>query len=388
MISRKNIEKEILKIEDKLINIRRYLHKNPEIGFEIDNTFNFVFGELIKIGLEPIKCGKSGIYCDIGKGSEIIILRADMDGLKIKENNNLSFKSKNGNMHACGHDLHTSMLIGSAIVLKKFENELKNKVRLVFQPAEEILLGAKDMIDNGILEGNIKYALMIHNLPNLDIDVGSFYIAKSGVVAPSVYNFKIDILGKGGHGAMPELCYNPINVSLYLIKAIEDIFLKEISFSEKGIISFCEIESGNSFNVIPNKCVIKGSYRLFNDNSFIEKRIKEVCSNISKAFKCKVNIDINNICPSLVINNDLYLQTKSVFEKEFKDNLIVDDFFNGNGSEDFAYFSKKVPSIMINVVSGNKSKGYKYNLHNEKVIFDESCIAVGSLIYSYFALNI
>ena len=295
-------------------------------------------------------------------------------------------------MHAFGHDLHTTMLIGAALILKKYEDKLSNKIRLVFQPAEEILSGAKDMIDNGVVDKiNVIGAMMIHNLVNTDRKTGDIYIPISGIISTSVDYVNIKIIGKGSHSAMPELSKDPINVSSLIIQSIQQITSKEISIKNQLIISFGEINAGNSYNVIPSECNLKLTIRAFDKKirEYAIKRIKQICTNIAKAFNCSSKIKIAQSCPSLIIDEKIKNATNQLFNKEFKNELILDDdFINGAGSEDFAYFSNVITSIMINVMSGNKIDGYKYPLHNEKVIFDEKVIQSGTLLYAYFALNI
>ena len=392
MIKRDRLEKQINKISKQLINIRRYLHQNAEVGFELYNTLTYVENELLKNGLNPIRCGKCGLYVDIGNGNNYLLLRADMDALPIYEDTNLSYKCCNGNMHACGHDLHTTMLIGAALILKKYEDKLFNKIRLVFQPAEEILSGAKDMIDGGVLDNiNVVGAMMIHNLVNTERKTGEIYIPRSGIISTSVDYVKIKITGKSSHSAMPELSNDSINVSSLIIQSIQQIASKEISIKDQLIISFGEINAGNSYNVIPSECNLKLTVRAFDKKirEFAIERIKKICNNIARAFNCQSKIEIVQSCPSLIIDENIKNATNQLFNKEFKNELILDDnFINGAGSEDFAYFSNVIPSIMINVMSGNKIDGYKYPLHNEKVIFDEKVIQSGTLLYAYFALNI
>ena len=210
---------EAKRIEKKLIEHRRYLHQNAEIGFDLSKTCSYVRSVLKSIGCEVFNCGSCGVYTVIGKNNldKCVLLRADMDALPINEEADISFKS-NSNMHACGHDMHTAMLLGAAEIIKNHEKELKRPVKLLFQPAEETLEGAKNMIESEILlNPQVKSAFMLHCLVNTPLKVGTIIINSGGISAPSADYFEIKVTGKGGLGAMPNSGIDPIICSANII---------------------------------------------------------------------------------------------------------------------------------------------------------------------------
>lgn len=199
MIDGEELLKEAESLKQELIEKRRYLHKNAETGFELTNTLKFVESELINMGYEPIRCGKAGIIVIAGgkKQGKTFLIRGDMDALPIREESGLDFASNNGCMHACGHDMHTAMMLGAAKLLKKHESEINGTVKLMFQSAEEIFEGSNDMIKNGVLENpKVDAALMIHVMSNSPFRAGSAIVSSPGVSAPAADYFEIKVQGK------------------------------------------------------------------------------------------------------------------------------------------------------------------------------------------------
>jgi len=198
-------------IKEELIKYRRYLHQNPEIGFDLPKTVAYVEEILKNMGLEPIKVGSSGLVVTIGKGKgKTLLLRGDMDALPLKENTDLHFKSTNEFMHACGHDIHTTFMLGAAKLLKEKVNEINGTVKIMFQTAEEIGAGAKDMVANGLLENpKVDAALALHVDPSLE--VGKFGY-KPGIAASSLDGFFLKVQGKGGHSSEPQKAIDPLMI--------------------------------------------------------------------------------------------------------------------------------------------------------------------------------
>ena len=186
---------EVKEIENEIIEYRRYLHRNAEVGFELSKTVEFVKSKLQEFGCDAEPCGKNGLVTVIGdKNNVTVLLRADMDALPVKEESDVEFLCNTGNMHACGHDMHTAMLLGTARLLKKHEKELRSGVKLMFQPAEEVLSGAKNMLENGLLEGDkIKGAIMLHVMAGLPLKTGTVIVSSGGVGAPAADYFTINI---------------------------------------------------------------------------------------------------------------------------------------------------------------------------------------------------
>lgn len=202
------LKKEAREWKDKIIQQRKYLHAHAETGFALDNTLAYVKAELEKMGCAPQLCGRAGLVAMVGgkKPGKVFLLRADMDALPIQEQAEVDFASTNGSMHACGHDMHTAMLLGAARLLKRHEEDICGTVKLMFQPAEEIFEGSADMIRAGLLENPpVEGALMIHVMAGVPFEPGTVIVSGPGVSAPAADYFEIRVKGKGCHGSMPHM---------------------------------------------------------------------------------------------------------------------------------------------------------------------------------------
>ena len=391
------------KMKDYLINIRRYLHENPETGFELHNTKKFVKEELEKIGLCVNEVGKCGLCCIIGgkKEGKTFLLRADMDALPIKEQSDVSFKSKNENMHACGHDMHTAMLIGAAKLLKEYENDLNGTVKLMFQPAEEILEGSKDMINSGILKNpDVDYALMIHVMANISLKAGTAIVGKKGVTAPSADYFQIEVKGKGSHGSMPNLGVDSLLTASQILIALQEINSRELALSEDLVLTVGMMNGGTAPNAIADTTVMKGAMRCYDENvrNNVKKRMEEISKGIAQSYRCESKLSFTSSCPTLFNDETLslkiceYLKEILGEKNAFSVNELIKSDETGGldktaGSEDFSYISHEVPSIMVALCAGEPQKGYKYSQHHPMVKFDEEVISVGSVVYAYSAMK-
>ena len=220
---------------DKIIENRLFLHSHAEVGFDLKQTLAYVNQELTSMGYEPTPCGKAGLVALAGgkKPGKVFLLRADMDALPIKEDADVDFTSKNDNMHACGHDMHTVMLLEAARILKAYEDEINGTVKLMFQPAEEILEGSHDMITNGVLENPaVDAGLMIHVMTGMPLTSGTAIVCDGGVSAPAADFFTINIQGKGCHGSMPWKGVDPINAAAHIVIALQELLAREIAPTE------------------------------------------------------------------------------------------------------------------------------------------------------------
>lgn len=386
--------------ETDLIGIRHFLHRNPEVGFDLNTTIDFVENELKKTGLVPTRCGKCGLTATIGKGSRVFMLRADMDALPVKEEAALDFASANGNMHACGHDLHTTMLLGAARLLKAHEKELCGIVKLDFQPSEESFEGARDMIHSGLLENpKVDAALMIHVSAAMPMPVGTALICNGGVSAPAADCFEITVQGKGCHGSMPEKGIDPVSISAHIITALQEIHARELNLSEEAVLTIGSIHGGFADNVIPDSVQMAGTIRTYDEETrkHVKNRLVQISEGISGTFGGKATVSFVRQCPTL--QNDAKLsECVTRYTKELLGDTMA--FHQSElpaapdnkpsksvGSEDFAYISQEVPSIMLAMAAGEPSKGYTYPQHHPKVMFDESVLSVGSAVYAYNAIR-
>lgn len=355
---------------------RRYLHQNAESGFELKKTVNYIKNQLEKIGIEYKDCG-GGVIADIGSGEKSILLRADADALPMAEKSGLEFSSKTGCAHTCGHDLHTAMLLTAAKILKENENSLGGKVRLMFQPAEELLKGAKAMIDDGALNPRPDAAFSLHVAAG-DCEVGTVLYNAGGVMMRACENFRIVINGKGGHGAYPDLCVNPLDSAIKL-------YLKIASLCDRGISStVCKILGGSTYNVIPERAELEGAIRA-DDDEKTENAVEELMRYIDITSKASdVSIDFETISEAFCLVCDKAFSEFVVGICRERGYSVIGNM-SADASEDFSYVAKEIPSAMIYLGAGFRGQKGQAVAHDPKVIFNEEVLLIGSSLFSEVA---
>ena len=380
---------------------RRTLHQCPGTGFDISETLAFVKKELTDMGLRPVDCGRAGVTALIGgkRPGKVFLLRADMDALPICEEADVDFASQNGKMHACGHDLHTAMLLGAARLLKAHEDEIDGTVKLMFQPAEEIFEGSHDMIEAGLLEDpKVDAALMIHVMAGMPFPAGTVIVSAPGVSAPAADYFEIKVQGKGCHGSMPNTGVDPLTAAAHILIALQEIHARELAMDDRAVLTIGTMNAGTASNVIPDAVVMGGSIRTFDEETraFIKHRMAEIAGGTAKAFRAEASVTFGSGCPTLVNDKDLSLccgkymkellgQGKAFSVAELS--AMGGGSSKSAGSEDFAYVSQEVPSVMLALAAGQPEKGYRYPQHHPMAKFDESVLPGGSAVYAYAALR-
>ena len=395
-------------LQEELVAHRRYLHTHPGVAFDLQETYQYVYEHLTQMGYSPNSYGKCGLIASCGHANKgkTILLRADMDALPIREEANVDYASANGNMHACGHDLHTTMLLGAARMLKEIENELNGRVILLFQPAEETFEGAKDMIEAGVLrDTQPDAAIMIHNTVGLPFETGSVIVCDGGVSAPAADYFEIHIQGKGCHGAMPQLGIDPINATAHIVLALQEIHARELAMSDEAALTIGTIHAGNASNAIPDTATLGGTLRTYDEETraYLKQRMEEIITGIASTFRATAELKFTSGCPTL--NNDGNL-SKDVtgYMKELLGPYMA--FSKGDlesmaaasgagnkkaakatGSEDFAYFSQEIPSIMLAIAAGKATDGYNIPLHHPQATFDENVLAYGAAVFTWNAIR-
>lgn len=377
-----NLER-AMEIKDEIIANRRKLHSMPEIGYNLVNTVAFVKKKLEEMGYEPEEICESGLVATVGKPGKTILLRADMDALPVVEDSGLAFASTNGNAHACGHDLHTSMLLGAAKLLKEKENELEGTVKLMFQPAEEIFWGAKAMIDAGILENpKVDAAFSMHVMSGANLENNTIYY-RPGAFTASVNGFKITINGKGCHGALPDTGIDPITIGSHLVLALQEIIAREIPFSSESVLTIGSFNAGIANNVIPQTAVLQGTIRTFDEDSraHILRRLKEISQSVAATFRGTAEVEIVTDVPSSYNNEDFTAETLKYIEDMKIDGYKIAEGSKSAGSEDFALIGRNVPANMIFIGAYKEIDGMPYPQHHPKVVFDENVLPVGAAIY-------
>ena len=305
--------------------IYRQLHKTPEKNMHLPNTKKLCKDHLIGLGYEPKELG-GGIVATIGSGKRCILLRCDMDALPIKEESGLEYASENGCMHACGHDMHTTMLLLAAEVLKRYEARLKCRVKLCFQAGEETLSGALQMIEDGLLDSpEVDVGIMIHVLTATDFETGTVIVPPGGVGATGVDFFKITVVGRGCHGSTPHLGRDPAFAVNAIVTALGGITSRELPSGEGDVLTLGRIHVGESPNVISGKGEILGSLRSYKDENreFLKERLKCVAENISVAYRCSGSVEFLSGAPSFINDEKLTEAAAEVFEREFFGKYVV-----------------------------------------------------------------
>ena len=397
------IKKEADALRDTIVSDRQYLHAHAETGFDLHDTLAFVRKQLADMGYTPVDCGKAGLVALAGgkKPGKVFLLRSDMDALPIEEQSGEGFACPNGRMHACGHDMHTAMLLGAARLLKQHEDEIQGTVKLMFQPAEEIFEGSSDMIGAGLLKNpDVDAALMIHVMAGMPFAAGTVIVSPPGVSAPAADYFEIKVQGKGCHGSMPNTGVDPLNAAAHILIALQEIHARELAMNDRAVLTIGTMNAGTAANVIPDTVVMGGSLRTFDEETRaqIKQRMTEIAQGIAAAFRAEAEVVFGSGCPTLVNNAELAACAAAYVKELLGEGRAfsaaeLSTMGGGQkssgaaGSEDFAYVSQQVPSIMLALAAGQPEKGYRYPQHHPMVRFDEDALSAGSAVYAYTALR-
>ena len=373
-------------IYEKIKGYREHLHQNPELSYKEFNTMEYVAAKLKEIGI-PYEKGVAGTgiigIIRSSKHSEnqaCIGLRADLDALPIQEQNTAAYKSKvDGVMHACGHDVHTSILLGAAEILFELREDLEHPVKLIFQPGEEKNPGgASLLIEAGVLENpKVKEMYALHVFPELE--VGKLGM-RSGLYMASSDELHLEIIGVGGHGAMPEKCINPILIGSEFIIEAQNIIHKSCPKEVPCVISFGHFDALGATNVIPERAEIKGTFRTMNEEWRGKAAIllMDLANNLENKYKGNVNLIISKGYPFLKNNEDLTEKLKTKFESFFGPEKI-EGLALRMTSEDFSFYSQTIPVCFFRLGVGNKEKGIIYSVHHPKFDVDSACLKTGML---------
>ena len=390
---KKVITTKVSAIYEKIKGYREHLHQNPELSYKEFNTMEYVAAKLKEIGI-PYDKGVAGTgiigIIRSSKHSEnqaCIGLRADLDALPIQEQNTASYKSKvDGVMHACGHDVHTSILLGAAEILFELREDLEHPIKLIFQPGEEKNPGgASLLIEAGVLENpKVKEMYALHVFPELE--VGKLGM-RSGLYMASCDELHLEIIGVGGHGAMPEKCINPILIGSEFIIEAQNIIHKSCPKEVPCVISFGHFDALGATNVIPERAEIKGTFRTMNEEWRGKAAIllMNLANNLENKYKGNVNLEISKGYPFLKNDEELTEKLKAKFESFFGPKNI-EGLALRMTSEDFSFYSQTIPVCFFRLGVGNKEKGIIYSVHHPKFDVDSACLKTGMLAMIQAAL--
>ena len=376
----KDILREAREIENEIIHWRRELHQKPEVGTCLPNTVKYIEEELTKMNVsfqtyEEISC----IVAQIGQGENCFLLRSDMDALPIREESGEVFAAKNGCMHACGHDMHAAILLGAAKILKRHEDCLKGTVKLLFQSGEENFTGARKAVEAGVLKNpDVKAAMALH----VNVEGKANTVCCGLFPMASVYGFKINIIGKGTHGAFPQEGIDPINTAVHIYQALQEMIAREVSAFDQAVLTIGKIQAGTAANIIPEYAELQGTLRVFSPElrKQLMNRISEIVQNVSSVYRTKAEIEVLYDVPSVVCDKELFEEMlKSMKKLDGLEPLATD--LRVMGSEDFAVIAEIVPSTHVGLGVQMENIEDRYHQHSPKVRFNEKALALGTAIY-------
>ena len=377
-------------IKDDIVEYRRTIHSNPEVGAELPKTKAYVMDKLREFGYTPEEICESGIVTTIegAKPGKTFLLRADMDALPMAEATSCDFKATNGAMHSCGHDMHTAMLLGAARLLKQNQDQIEGTVKLVFQPDEEGFTGAKKMIEAGVLENpKVDAAMAMH------VNSGTpsnLVVCGKGTSIGGCYRFRIVVKGTGCHGAMPETGVDPIFIAHHIYSGLQTILTREIPATKPAVITIGKFVGGDAPNIIPGEVIMEGTFRYLDKEmgEMVIGRMNDIVTSTAKTFRGEAELIELSSVPPLTNNNELADELTGYMKDIVGERGVFVYEGGGMGSEDFASFSHEVPSLYIILGAGAKNENPEYGvpMHNEKVVFNEDILATGAAIHTYSAI--
>lgn len=379
-----DIKKRVDELFDELVEIRRDFHMYPELSEDENRTCEKISEYLTKWNIEHRSDGvETGVTAIIRgkKEGKTVGARADIDALPIQEENDLDYKSvNNGVMHACGHDVHTTIHLGVAKLLKEMEDELEGNVKIFFQPAEETIGGADRMIKAGcLLNPDVESVISLHLMPYMD--VGHVEL-KYGKLNAATNEFNINIKGQTSHAAYPERSVDAIVIGGHMITALQSLVSRNTSPLESVVLTIGQIHAGTKNNIIAGELNMSGTLRTLDPKTRIysKNRIQEIVENTAKAHGGTATVKFEEGYPALINNDEVVDVLKETAERVLGEDKVHLKEFPSMGADDFSYFCEHSKGAYYNLGSGNEAKGWTYPIHSEKFIVDEECIKTGVML--------
>jgi len=392
MSMKDTIKKMASEVREDVIRIRRHLHMHPELSYQEFKTAQFVADTLREMGIEPKEgvagTGVTALITGNEPTSGVVALRADMDALPIQEANDVEYRSRNdGIMHACGHDVHTSSLLGTAMILNQIRDDFKGTVKLIFQPGEEKNPGgASLMIKDGVLDNPSPAKIFgQHVMPLLPVGKVGF---KPGMYMASADEIYLTVHGKGGHGAIPHMAIDPVLIASHIIVGLQQVISRHADPRTPTVLTFGKVVSDGATNIIPEKVEIAGTFRAL-DESW-RSRAHELISHMAKSIangmggSCDVNIDRGY--PFLKNDDVLTMQARKLAEDYLGKEQVVDlDIWMG--AEDFSYYSQEIPACFYRLGTRNESRNITSYVHTPTFDIDEDALEISTGLMAWFAIN-
>ena len=378
-----------LELKNETVAHRRYFHTNAEPGLNTPRACAYVMKTLTEYGLDPVPCGH-GVTAAVGAGSPCLLLRADMDALPMPEESGEPFACPTGTeAHACGHDFHAAMLLTAAKLLKQREAELKGTVKFMFQPAEETFEGARDMVENGILEAPAPDAAMALHVTSGRMPVGLYMYNSTSTMMASVDGFRIRLRGKGSHGAYPQNSIDPINIAVHVYLALEALIAREATPEKMCVLTVGTFHAGTAPNIIPEEAVLEGTLRT-NDKEnreLLVRRIREVAEGTAGVYGGSAELEVLSAVPPLVCDKALTEEMAGYIAGMDIPGSMPYPGITASASEDFAVIADRIPSVFMHISAGFLDERGQYPPHNPKVRFNEEALPVGAAIFAECALK-
>lgn len=378
-------------IFNDVVGYRQHIHANPELSFKEFQTSLYIKDKLTKWGIEFTDCANTGVVGLIkgNKPSEnIIALRADMDALPIHEANDKPYRSKNhGVMHACGHDVHSSSLLGTAYILNQLKDDFGGTIKLIFQPAEELLPGgASIMIKEGVLENPKPQSIVgQHVMPLIESGKVGF---RSGIYMASTDELYVTVTGKGGHGAQPHQNIDPVLIASHIIIALQQIVSRNADPRLPSVLSFGKVIANGATNIIPNEVKIEGTFRTLDEDWRNEAhiRMKKMAEGMAESMGGSCDFDIHRGYPFLINEEKLTANARS-FAEDFlgKENVLDLDIWMA--AEDFSFYSQVTDACFYRLGTGNAAKDTMHSVHTPKFDIDEDALKISTGLMAYIALK-
>ncbi len=376
-----------LQLKEETIAHRRWFHRHAEVGLSMPQGQAYVLAELKKLGIEARPCGH-GVSATLGKPGKCILLRADMDALPMEEKSGLDFACPTGTeAHCCGHDLHGAMLLTAAKLLKENEAALEGTVKLMFQPGEETLEGARDMIAAGILEDPAPDVALAYHVAAGQTPPGVYMYNAEDTMMFSVDGFRITIRGRGAHGAYPQAAIDPIHIACHVFLALEGLIAREVDPTKANVLTVGKFTAGNAANIIPEVALLEGSIRS-NDQAcraHLTRRMQEVAQKTAEALGGSAEISLPCQIPPLICHRKLTEEMAEYMRQLKIPGATAMSGIRASASEDFAVIAQKIPSVYMYLSAGFADDRGTAPAHNPMVQFNEDVCPIGAACYAHCA---
>ena len=382
-----NYYERALALKEETVAHRRFFHVNAEVGLNMPKGQAYVLEELKKLGIDAKPCGH-GVTATVGNGGKCLLLRADMDALPMAEESGLEFACPTGTeAHTCGHDFHVAMLLTAAKMLKENEANLEGTVKFMFQPAEETFEGAKNMLENGILENPAPDAALAYHVTSGKMPVGIYMYNNASTMMFSVDGFKITVHGKGAHGAYPHSSIDPINIAVHMYTALEALIAREVDPAKANLLTIGKFSAGTASNIIPETAELQGTIRSNDKPSreLLVRRMKEIAVKTAECYGGTAEIEMLSEVPPLICDPKLTNEFVGYMKDMNIPGAMPYPGISASASEDFASIADKVPGTFMYLSAGFLDDRGLAPAHNPKVMFNEDVCPIGASCYAHCA---